>query len=1233
MAEFFQDEVGSTNFTELEDTPSSYTGQGGKAVFVKQTEDGLELQDVAEPAVTINDLTDVDTTGKSAGRILEFDGSGNMIVGDKSSTASTSFTSLTDTPSDYVGQAGNVATVNQTEDGIIFSTVEGGGLVDSVFGRIGAVAAQAGDYDSDLITNKSTIKGSSVTAVLNTVNNNFTTVNNELDDKIDKVTTGVTNNLLIRDSVGNAADSGIPFTTIPNKVDKIAGGTTGALVSQGSSGSLEDTGINPNFLSGRLTTQSLIFNSTEFDTGDVVVTGGFTSLGDGGAGTWKATSTVGLTPNQSPSTRSSAELVDSTGRLWEWAEKELPLEALGAVGDGVTDNLGAFNAAVGWSTATQGKCTLGSGVFLVSDEILTIGGYLHIKGFSREATTIKQSASGNSNVIAVTSNGFLIVESLTLDHNSTGNGKTAGHGIRSGGHNLLIAKDIKITDTTGYGIGLQQGTMRETYITDFEINGTGFDGIDIKDRNFNNECVFISNGLIADWSRSDNDDSGIDARGEVVVNNIKLVAGSTCIGVRLRKGTPEAGRSGFGHYSNIIIDGQNFSGTVAIALESDDRGATYNNITVKDATFPWVQFLGSVGGTINNITATGTEVSVMNGTDLSVNGCSIENVSSASRMFDFTSTAANNRITNVNLKNNASTGELARHQAGADNNQIVGGFSNTTAVNQLGTNWFLEVNQKESGAAPAALKDKNIERPPSRSDAFSVSDSRIWQYREKLWVATRVTSGVRASWTRIPRTADSVFDSAGGCVGAFYTFKVNPTYTGPCLRIENEGNGGEFDVGFNSDGLLDLDAMNKLLGGQRGRVAVWYNQDGSGNNVTATGSARPVVNVYPDENGVVSVVFETDIVTGFSSTVQQSMNLPTGISENSSSLSIATYGKFASSVRGAPLVQVGSGSNATSVGVSIQNGVDSVAVYQNGNRRIISNYSPSTDDNFIMATYGGTQVKVFFNDEEAASVTGTAVGAASISGGKIGGDLDFFIDGNSNPVYGGAMLKGFSIYNREVTTGEVRDVYRSLCTQLDLLPQRRGRIVFDGDSIVEGDGAEYFYNWPRVCTELMTNKHQDFQVARSGGTSTTQSSAFSDWSTNIYRSYEPYNLIVLAVGTNDIGSGSSSSALIASVENYITAANSAGYEVVLATVLPRSSFIGNSRETVRQDYNTYLRESFSDMGAIGIIDWDLEGTMGDVNKVSNTDFYQDGTHPTTYGYSLLGTYAAERVDEIIDSTF
>ena len=82
---------GAADFTDLGDVPAAYTGQAGKMLFVRATEDGLEFGDA--PAGS-----GVDT-----------------------------FIELTDAPANYTGQAGKMVVVKATEDGLEFDDVPAGG--------------------------------------------------------------------------------------------------------------------------------------------------------------------------------------------------------------------------------------------------------------------------------------------------------------------------------------------------------------------------------------------------------------------------------------------------------------------------------------------------------------------------------------------------------------------------------------------------------------------------------------------------------------------------------------------------------------------------------------------------------------------------------------------------------------------------------------------------------------------------------------------------------------------------------------------------------------------------------------------------------------------------------------------------------------------------------------------------------------------------------------------------
>lgn len=531
---------------------------------------------------------------------------------------------------------------------------------------------------------------------------------------------------------------------------------------------------------------------------------------------------------------------------------------------------------------------------------------------------------------------------------------------------------------------------------------------------------------------------------------------------------------------------------------------------------------------------------------------------------------------------------------------------------------------------PSMLSKKTMSsRAPTRLDFrdFSVITVPIWKSDDGIYTANRVGSNY-ATWVK-----DRAFRPLIGNISAppdaiWWLAKAMNSYTGFCINVSRESDGLAIDVGFDSLGNLDLNTLDNFLRSTRGVVNTWYDQSGNGHHLTSTGAHRPVISSVSKVGNLRAIIFETGVIYNGATIPDQYMTIPNTLTGASNNVSMGCLCSLASSLRDAPIIELpGADGNYTAIGKRNSSGSGGFNVYQNSSLRVNSLHQPKISDNFFFASISSTTVNYWGNDTVA--VAGTSLASSTWTGGKVGGTTNIFLNGSSVPQNGGAMISGLMIYKQALAVGLQRQLNRSVVERHGLVPQVRANIIFDGDSITEGASATDFDNTASVVNEMLFYGAKIFNVAQSGGTVETQDANRVRWETQIYRSGAPLNLIVLAIGTNNLHIGDSASTVYAGIAAYVNAVKSTGYEIVISSILPRASFISTAKETERLALNQLLKDNWLSMGAIGYINYDNEGTMGSNTFVTNTTYYGDGTHPTTVGYALLGTYVKHNIEPII----
>jgi hypothetical protein len=86
---------------------------------------------------------------------------------------------------------------------------------------------------------------------------------------------------------------------------------------------------------------------------------------------------------------------------------------------------------------------------------------------------------------------------------------------------------------------------------------------------------------------------------------------------------------------------------------------------------------------------------------------------------------------------------------------------------------------------------------------------------------------------------NSLFDLAD----AIYSFrKLNPNYTGYCIKVRRSNDNSLLDIGFNVSGNLDTSALMTFIGANSGYIQTWYDQSGSAQDrVQNTSTYQPLI--------------------------------------------------------------------------------------------------------------------------------------------------------------------------------------------------------------------------------------------------------------------------------------------------------------------------------------------------------------------------------------------------------
>lgn len=212
----------------------------------------------------------------------------------------------------------------------------------------------------------------------------------------------------------------------------------------------------------------------------------------------------------------------------------------GALGNGAADDAPAINAAITAANAAGGATVLvPAGIYNVASTVM-MKSNVRLVGAGKYATLIRQVTSGFG-VIEAT--GVTNIEIADLGVEGT-NGSAGTHGIRSSDLAFARFHNLRIFKTDHYGIGLQCAAgkaIRDVEISSCDIEDTGGDGVDIKNKGNANSHIRILGCTVRRFGRRTDGQAGLDLRGVGCVVSDCIVSefgdnGRPSDGIRMRFG-------------------------------------------------------------------------------------------------------------------------------------------------------------------------------------------------------------------------------------------------------------------------------------------------------------------------------------------------------------------------------------------------------------------------------------------------------------------------------------------------------------------------------------------------------------------------------------------------------------------------------------------------------------------------------------------------------------------------
>ena len=455
---------------------------------------------------------------------------------------------------------------------------------------------------------------------------------------------------------------------------------------------------------------------------------------------------------------------------------------------------------------------------------------------------------------------------------------------------------------------------------------------------------------------------------------------------------------------------------------------------------------------------------------------------------------------------------------------------------------------------------------------------------------------------------------ASSPLAVYSPYKVVSGYTGPLFQLTRVADSATLDVMPDITGAPDVSAITTFLSGATyAAVTKEYDQSGNGND-TASGTKLWCFNAI---NGVYSITHDPYLPAG-----NQRFALPSSLTGTLNSVTRVSVQSYATTN------SAGIGILGPTYGGSTTLGIRAASTYQNkmgvnagGTFKGASAARSRSQPQVTVVSSGASNLVTY---QDGVSETFTAASSNTWAGGYIG-----YVDATSN--LGGEFYFD-AIYPSSLSSGDEATLRSYLNTRFGVLTSSDTQIVWSGNSIVQGTAATFNHNNQWYMQQALSKPVFISNQGVAGAQASTIASNVAFYTAE-YNGSLAHNIMIPPEATNDIDAQSSGSIVgfgtsifNSAIVPFVQAANTAGFDVIVPTMLPRvwvgDSTLKGQKDTEQQAYNTLVRNNAATYGYT-VVDY---AGLAHASNPSNTTYYADGIHPTSTLYAEMGNLLASVIN-------